>query len=267
MPSPYVTLAKVREKKPLVHHITNWVTIYDCANVVRAFGALPVMAHAKEEAADMAGISSALVLNIGTLTTDLIDSMLLAGKKANSASIPVVLDAVGAGATKFRSDETRRLLDKLEINVLKGNAGEMASIAGIKAEVRGVESISAGAKPEDICRQIAKDFGCTAVITGKTDVCASKSGVYFVENGHQMMGTVVGTGCMATSVIGAFCAVEKDYALASAHALSCYGIAGELAALKSNGPGSFKTNFYDEIYALDKGTIEKMAKVKFESKL
>ncbi len=266
MPSPYDTLAKVREKKPLVHHITNWVTIYDCANVVRAFGALPVMAHAKEEAAEMAGISSALVLNIGTLTSEIIESMLLAGKKANSNGIPIVLDAVGAGATKFRSDEVKLLLEKLEINVLKGNAGEMASIAGIKAEVRGVESISAGAKPEEICTQVAKEFDCTAVITGKTDVVASEKGVYLIGNGHPMMGTVVGTGCMATSVIGAFCAVENDYAMASAHALSCYGIAGELAASKSNGPGSFKANFYDEIYALDKGKIEKMAKVRFESK-
>ncbi|MFA5106192.1 MAG: hydroxyethylthiazole kinase [Candidatus Micrarchaeia archaeon] len=265
MQSPFDTLEKVRKQKPLVHHITNWVTIYDSANVVRAFGALPVMAHATEEAADMAGISSALVLNIGTLTRDVIDSMLLAGEKANEKGIPIVLDAVGAGATKFRNEQVSRLIGGLEISVIKGNAGELASIAGIKSEVRGVESISAGAPPEKICSKIAGELGCTAVITGKTDVSASKKGVYFIDNGHQMMGAVVGTGCMAASAIGAFCAVEKDCALASAHALSCFGIAGELAAKESKGPGTFKANFYDEIYNLDRAKVEKYAKVRFDA--
>ncbi len=265
MQSPFDTLQKVREAKPLVHHITNWVTIYDSANVVRAFGALPVMAHAKEEAADMSGIASALVLNIGTLTSDVIESMLIAGRKANDKGIPVVLDAVGAGATKFRNEQVARLIEGIKISVIKGNAGELASIAGIESEVRGVESISAGAAPDKICSKIAKELGCTAVITGRTDVSASRRGAYFIDNGHPMMGAVVGTGCMAASVIGAFCAVEKDYALASANALSCYGIAGELAAAESKGPGSFKANFYDEIAGLDREKVEKMAKVRFSA--
>jgi hydroxyethylthiazole kinase len=261
---PAELLAKVRSSRPLVHHITNWVTIYDCAAATRAFGALPVMAHAKEEAADMAGISSALVLNIGTLTPSLIDAMLLAGKAANAKGIPIILDAVGAGATLLRTKECKRLLSSLKVAVLKGNAGELASLVGIKSEVKGVESVSAEAKPEEIANAVAREYGCTAVITGKTDIIVGASGTYFVDNGCELMGCVVGTGCMAASAIGCFCAVEKDYALASAAALSCYGIAGELAAKKAGGAGTFKPLFFDEIARLDAGTVSSMAKVREE---
>src|SRR3989338_6933772 len=124
------TFEKVRTSKPLVHHITNWVTIYDCANMTRVFGALPVMAHAKEESADMAAIASSLVLNIGTLTQELIDSMIVAGKSANKKGIPVVLDAVGVGATKLRDEEALRLLNSIKIDIIKGNASEIAKLAG-----------------------------------------------------------------------------------------------------------------------------------------
>lgn len=131
-------LRKLRDEKPLVHHITNWVTIYDCANIVRAIGALPVMAHAKEEAADMAKIANALVLNIGTLTTELIESMKLAGKAANEKGIPIVLDAVGVGATKLRDDKAFELLNDLKIDIIKGNSSEIAKFAGENVQTRGV---------------------------------------------------------------------------------------------------------------------------------
>src|SRR3989339_600773 len=133
-------LKKVKEQKPLIHHITNWVTIYDCANIVRAIGALPVMAHAKEEAADMAKIASALVLNIGTLTNELIESMKLAGKAANEKGAPIVLDAVGVGATKLRDDKALELLKDLKIDIIKGNASEIAKLAGEDVQTKGVES-------------------------------------------------------------------------------------------------------------------------------
>lgn len=123
-------LEKVRTQKPVVHHLTNWVTIYDCANIVKVFGASPVMAHAKEEVADMAGIASALVLNIGTLTLDFVEAMLLAANSANSKGIPVVLDVCGAGATKLRDDACFRILDEVRIDIIKGNASEISRIAG-----------------------------------------------------------------------------------------------------------------------------------------
>lgn len=255
------TFEKVRKNKPLVHHITNWVTIYDCANMTRAFGALPVMAHAKEESGDMAAIASSLVLNIGTLTPDLIESMIVAGKSANRKGIPVVLDAVGAGATKLRDNEALRLLKEIKVDIIKGNSSEIARLAGMNVFTRGVESTKVEANLVDVAKDLAQKYGSTVVITGRQDIVTDGKKVYLVNNGHEMMGCIVGTGCMATSIIGAFAGVEKDYAKAAAHALATYGIAGELAAAKSKGPGTFKENFFDEVYNLDAKKIERGAKI------
>lgn len=252
---------KVRNNKPLVHHITNWVTIYDCANMTRAFGALPVMAHAKEEAADMASIASAVVLNIGTLTPELIEAMILAGKSANKKGIPVVLDAVGVGATKLRNDKAAELLNSIKISIIKGNASEIAKLAGENVVTKGVESTKVEGSLVEIARKLADERKSVVVITGKQDIITDGKRVYLVNNGHPMMGCMVGTGCMAASIIGAFAGVEKDYAKAAAYALSCYGIAGELAAAKSKGPGSFHEHFYDEAYNLTAEKVEKMARI------
>lgn len=252
---------RVKREKPLIHHITNWVTIYDCANITRAFGALPVMAHAGEESAEMAGIASALVLNIGTLTPALVRSMIMAGKAANERLIPVVLDAVGVGATKFRDDKALELLETVKISILKGNASEIARLAGKDVLTRGVEATRVDADLTDVAKKLAVSRGLTVVITGKEDIVTDGRTVFLVSNGHAMMGSIVGTGCMAASVIGAFAAVEKDFALASAAALVCYGIAGELAAANARGPGSFKNNFYDEVYNLDREKIERMQRI------
>src|SRR3989338_7247812 len=154
-------LKKVREEKPLVHHITNWVTIYDCANVVRAFGALPVMAHAKEEAADMAKIANALVLNIGTLTIELIESMKIAGKAANEKGIPIVLDAVGVGATKLRDDKALELLNELRIDIIKGNSSEIARLAGMQVQTKGVEATKVEANLVELARKLANEKKAT----------------------------------------------------------------------------------------------------------
>ena len=254
-------LDKVRQEKPLVHHITNWVTIYDCANITRAIGALPVMAHAKEEVEQMASISGALVLNIGTLTVDLVEAMILAGKKANEKKIPVVLDAVGVGATKLRDDKALEIMEKIHVDIIKGNSSEIGRLAGAKSETKGVEAISVEGNLVDIAKKLASERECTVVITGKEDVISNGNDVYICKNGHEMMGKFVGTGCMAASVIGAFAAVEKDYAKAAAAALACFGIAGELAARTSTGPGTYKEHFYDEIFNLDKDTITDMIKL------
>ncbi|MFC2154515.1 hydroxyethylthiazole kinase [Candidatus Altiarchaeota archaeon] len=255
-------LEKIREKKPLVHHLTNWVTIWDCAQVTRSFGALPVMAHAKEEVEEMVGLASALVLNIGTLTPEFIDSMIKAGKEANKNGTPIILDAVGAGATKLRTESAIRIIDEVELAVLKGNAGEIAVLAGAEAEVKGVESMGVEGDPVAISKSFAKERDFTVATTGKQDIVSDGKKTYLIDNGHAMMGSLVGTGCMAASVIGCFCAIEKDYAFASASAMACYGIAGELAAKKSAGPGSFKQTFYDEIASLDKQKIDEKIKVR-----
>lgn len=254
-------LEKVRKEKPLVHHITNWVTIYDCANMTRAFGALPVMAHAKEESGDMAKIASALVLNIGTLTPSLIESMIVAGMSANKSKIPILIDAVGVGATKLRDDKTFELLDKIKIDIIKGNASEIARLAGEDVKTKGVESSVVESNLIVVAKRLADERKTTVVVTGKEDIVTDGRRVYIIKNGHEMMGCIVGTGCMATSVIGSFAGVERDYTLAATAALSCYGIAGELAASKSNGPGSFKERFYDEVHNLTSEKVKRMVKI------
>ena len=254
-------LEKVREISPLVHHLTNWVTIYDCASITRAFGALPVMAHAKEECYAMAMLSSSLVLNIGTITSSMLDSMILAGKGANQMGIPIVLDAVGVGSTKYREDAVLRILDEVKISVIKGNASEIARLAGKKVKTRGVEASSVNFDLTEIAKKLAKERKMAVVITGKEDIVADKNRTYLVHNGDKMMGAVVGTGCMATSVIGAFAAIEKDYGFAASTALSCFGVAGELAGKKSSGPSSFKTFLIDEAYNLTSEKIREMEKI------
>jgi hydroxyethylthiazole kinase len=257
----YGILERVRERKPLVHHITNWVTIYDCANMTRTFGALPVMAHARDEVEEMASLAGALVLNIGTLTPELVDTMAAAGKAANRGGIPVVLDAVGAGATKLRTDSVLGLLRSIRVDVLKGNYGEVGVIAGAKAAVRGVESMGVEGDPVGIAKALARRLGNTVVMTGRRDIVSDGRATYLVDNGDAMMGSIVGTGCMAASVIGAFAAVERDYAKAAAAALACYGIAGELAAKGAKGPGSFMAAFYDAAYSLKRGDVGALLKV------
>jgi hydroxyethylthiazole kinase len=254
-------LEKVRKEKPLIHQITNWVTIYDCANITRAFGALPVMAHAKEESGDMALIASALVLNIGTLTPELIESMLVAGKAANEKGIPVILDAVGVGATRLRDNAVSTILEGIKVDILKGNASEIAKLAGENVTTRGVEATKVEANLIKVAERLAKKQNAVVVITGQEDIVSDGTKTYIVKNGHELMGKIVGTGCMTASIIAAFAAVEKDYAYASAAALSCYGIAGQLAAKKSMGPGSFRVNLFDEAYNLDRTKVEKLNKI------
>ncbi|MFZ2497497.1 MAG: hydroxyethylthiazole kinase [Methanosarcina sp.] len=251
-------LKTIRETKPLIHHITNWVTIYDCANMTRAFGALPVMAHAPEECADMTEISSALVLNIGTLTSEIIDAMILSASTANKKKIPVVLDAVGVGATKFRDEMAAKILDSVHIDIIKGNYSEIAKLAGENAETKGVEATSINADPEQVAKEFAKLRSSIVVMTGKKDIISDGKKIFIVKNGHEQMGSIVGTGCMAASVIGSFASVNLDYCVASRDALCYFGVAGELAAEKANGPGSFKVNLYDEVFNLSDEKVEKM---------
>ena len=257
----YPILEKVRAQKPLVHHLTNWVTIYDCANIVKVLGASPVMAHAKEESGDMAKLASSLVLNIGTLTPEFIDSMKIAAKSANEKNIPIILDVCGAGATKLRDEKCFELLDNVKINIIKGNASEVARIAGENVQTKGVDASEVEKDLIEIAASLAKERDCTVVITGKEDIIADKDRHLIVKNGHELMSHVVGTGCMTTSVIGTFAAVENNLVNAAAAGLCCYEIAAELAAEETNGPGTFKEKLFDNIYNLNKEQIEKMQKV------
>ncbi len=254
-------LEKVRAQKPVVHHLTNWVTIYDCANIVKVFGASPVMAHAKEEVADMASIASAVVLNIGTLTTDFVEAMKLAAAAANRKGIPVVLDVCGAGATKFRDEKCFEILDKTKVDIIKGNSSEIARIAGENVQTKGVDAASVDKNLQEVAAGLAKERSCTVIITGAEDIVADGKMVMRIKNGHPMMANIVGTGCMATSVVGTFAAIEKDLAAASVAGLVCYEVAAEIAAKDARGPGSFKERLFDAVFSLDAEMVNRMQKI------
>src|SRR5437868_3185362 len=168
-------LRTIRERRPLVHQITNYVVMNETANATLALGALPVMAHAPQEVKEMASVAGALVLNLGTLSEAWIHGRLLAGAAANRSGVPVVLDPVGAGATRYRTETARRLLDKLEIAVVRGNAAEIATLAGQEAEIRGVESVGAAAGPE-LAEAAARALGCVAAVTGPVDHVSDGAG-------------------------------------------------------------------------------------------
>src|SRR5947208_10290211 len=249
--APGATLRTLRERKPLVHQITNYVVMNETANATLALGALPVMAHAREEVEEMVALASALVLNIGTLSPPWVDAMILAGKAANGSGIPVVLDPVGAGATRYRTDTARRILDEVDVAVLRGNQGEVATLAGVAAEVRGVESMGAGEEPAELARAAARGLGLVASVTGRVDHVSDGQSVLAVANGHELLAAVTGTGCMSSAVTGCFLAAKHDESLeAAAEALAAFGVAAEDAAREAKGPGTFHANLYDALAAL-----------------
>jgi hydroxyethylthiazole kinase len=260
--SPGATLRTIRETKPLVHQITNYVVMNETANATLALGALPVMAHAREEVEEMVRLAGALVINIGTLSPHWVDAMLAAGKAANGVGVPVVLDPVGAGATTYRTETAQQILDEVRVAVLRGNAGEVATLVGVQAEVRGVESIEVGEETSDLARAAARNLGLVAAVTGAVDQVSDGERVLSVANGHELLAAVSGTGCMSTAITGCFLGAKQDEPLeAAAEALAAFGVAGEDAARDAKGPGSFHVNLYDALAALDPATLDDRAKI------
>jgi hydroxyethylthiazole kinase len=261
-PSPGTTLGELRRAKPLVHQITNYVVMNETANATLAIGALPVMAHAREEVEEMVGLASALVLNIGTLSEHWVDAMLAAGAVANARGIPVVLDPVGAGATRYRTETAERILASVDVTVLRGNAGEIATLVGVAAEVRGVESIGVGGDPAELAREAGSRLGLVASVTGPVDHVSDGERVLRVANGHELLGTVTGTGCMSSAITGCFLAAKPGDPLeAAAEALAAFGVAGEDAASGARGPGSFHVALYDTLWGLDPATLDGRARI------
>jgi hydroxyethylthiazole kinase len=262
MTDPGATLAAIRSARPLVHQITNYVVMNETANATLAVGALPVMAHAREEVEEMTGLAGALVINIGTLSPHWVDAMLLAGVAASQRGIPVVLDPVGAGATRYRTETAKRILDEVDVTVLRGNAGEVATLVGVQAEVRGVESIDAGGDPAALAAEAARTLGVVASVTGPVDHVSDGERTLAVANGHPLLGSVTGTGCMSSAITGCFLAGKSDAPLeAAAEALAAFGVAGEDAAVEARGPGSFHVNLYDALAALDPATLPGRARI------
>ncbi|SEN85435.1 hydroxyethylthiazole kinase [Amphibacillus marinus] len=236
----------VKNKVPLVHNITNQVVMNFTANGLYALGAAPVMAHEPMEVAEMSQNADALVLNIGTLTESLVEAMVIAGKAANEKGIPVVFDPVGVGATSYRNKAAKRILSTVKLSLIRGNAGEISALAGLKAEMRGVDA-TGEQNYEKIAKLAVETLNVPVLVTGKVDIVASHNQMIQVNNGVELLTKVTGTGCLLSSVTAAFLAVEADVVKAAVAAISFYTVAAELANEKVHGPGSFQVAFLDAL--------------------
>lgn len=253
--------AGVRSRHPMIHHITNSVVTNFTANITLAMGAAPVMAPSIAESPQMAALAGALLLNIGTITPDLLKSMVAAGRSANEKGVPVVLDPVGAGATELRTNAVKTLLSELRISVVRGNAGEVLSLAGMSGAVRGVDSLASGDGHDDLFSSFAAETGIVTAVSGETDFITDGTSWVKVFNGDPLMGRVTGTGCGATTAAACFTSAGPPLLQAVASGIICYNIAGEMASKTSQGPGSFVPRFLDLLYEIDGEVIESMTRM------
>ncbi|WP_296448288.1 hydroxyethylthiazole kinase [Rhodoferax sp. UBA5149] len=262
----WADVVAVRERSPLVHSITNLVVINFNANTLLAAGASPVMAHAHEEVADMVGIAQALVLNIGTLDPYWLESMRLALVAASGRRIPVVLDPVGAGATRYRNESVELLIHTALPTVVRGNASEIMSVAGAAVQTRGVDSGAAANDALGAAQALVQRTHGVVCVSGPTDhVLDARRRWARLSNGHEWMTRITGVGCSATALIGAFCAVQPDAWRATVAAMALLGVVGEVAAEKvmtrACGVGSMQVALLDELQLLDQSTFEQRLKL------
>jgi len=255
----------IRETQPLVQSLTNTVTINDVANVILHWGGLPVMADSPGDAGEMADLSSALLINTGQIPEGRVEAMHEAGRKANERGIPVVLDPVGVGSTPSRESVAESLLSEIEFTAIKGNYGEIAALTGVEAEVKGVESVGDYEDIERTASSLAESTDALVVASGVDDVVADADGAVRLAAGHEMLGEVVGTGCMLGATVATFCAALEDSHEAAVHSTLAFGLAGERAAdMEHAGPGSYRTNFRDAVADL---TAETVAEFDLEDQL
>jgi len=258
-------LAQVRLQNPLIHNITNIVVTNFTANGLLALGASPFMADAHEEVKDVAKMSGAVVLNIGTLNEHTIQSMLLAGQSANTNGVPVVLDPVGAGATAYRTKITNMLTDQIKFSAIRGNVAEIANVVGDEWSSKGVDAGEGDGDITALAQKAARILGCVVIITGKDDVISDGVTTYIASNGHPLLTKVTGTGCLLTSIVGAFLAVSEGAFLeAAVEAISFYGVAAEIAAqlTASLGPGSFQMELLNQLALVTPDVYKEMSKIK-----
>jgi hydroxyethylthiazole kinase len=259
----WAAVQNIRKQAPVIHNITNYVVMNTTANALLALGASPVMAHAEEEMADMVGIASALVINIGTLSKEWVKSMFKAAEHAAKRGIPIVLDPVGAGATSYRTRTARDLLGTVKHAILRGNASEIMAVCGEGTKTKGVDSLEASQDAVSAAQSLHESLGVIVCISGESDYIVGGKEMLVVRNGHPMMTRVTGLGCTATALCGAFAAVTSDPAKAAAQAMAVMGIAGEIAAERAEGPGSLQMHFLDTLYRLTEEDITR--RVRLES--
>ncbi len=254
---------KIREEAPLVHNITNYVVMNTTANALLALGASPVMAHAIDEVEDMVGIARAVVINIGTLSRLWIDSMIKAVHAAKDRNVPIILDPVGAGATRFRTETAHRLLKEAPPTIIRGNASEIRALYHAEGLTKGVDSRHGSEEALDASRILSQRYGCAVSVSGAVDIIVQNEKIIRVSNGHPMMPRVTGLGCTASALTGAFAAVNPSPLAAAAHAMVIIGIAGEIAAEHSRGPGSLQLHILDALYQLTESDIHQRLKIEW----
>jgi len=257
----YISIESIRSKSPVVHNITNYVVMNNTANALLAIGASPVMAHAEEEVEDMVNIASALVINIGTLSERWIRSMFKAAHQARKKGIPVILDPVGAGATAYRTKTARELINNEPPTIIRGNASEIMALYDDASRTKGVDSATSSDAAIDTAKTLSEIHKCVICVSGPTDYIIDKNNIIKIKNGHPLMSRVTGLGCTASALCGAFAAAEKKPFIATVKAMALMGIAGEMAADISAGPGSLQTNFLDILYRLKENDIKTHLKI------
>lgn len=257
----FKSVEDIRAQSPLIHNITNYVVMNNTANALLAIGASPVMIHAEEEVEDMAAMAGALVINIGTLSAPWVRGMFKAFAKAMSSGVPVVIDPVGAGATPYRTGTVWDLIRAGRPTIIRGNASEILALTDNRLKTKGVDSIAASDDALYAARSISKTCRCAVCVSGAVDYVVEEERLVKIANGHPMMPRVTGLGCTASALCGVFAAVERDPLTATAKAMAVMGIAGEIAAEQSPGPGSLQMHLIDALYRLTKEDIERRLKV------
>lgn len=240
-------LRAVREQKPLVVNITNYVVMNSTANALLAIGASPIMAHSRQEMAEMMSFAGALVINIGTLDEPWIERMTYAIEQANVNNKVVVLDPVGCGASQLRTQTSRRFAELADSLLIRANASEVIAMAGEVSKVKGVDAMDSSTAALSAAATLVDTYHCNVVISGETDYVVGKESTFALNNGHAIMPTVTGMGCTLTALTGAFAAVGEVTGIAAAAVM---GVAGEIAAQTAKGPGSFQVSMLDSLYLL-----------------
>ncbi|MCA1945577.1 MAG: hydroxyethylthiazole kinase [Desulfovibrio sp.] len=248
-------LDAIRTRGPFVVSITNYVVANTTANALLALGASPAMTHARKEVAEMTALCQALVVNMGTVTDAYLEAIPPAWESARDHHVPVVLDPVAAGATALRRNLARELLRRYIPAIIRGNASEILFCAGEQSTAKGPDSLQHTAEAEDAAIRLARDKGCTVCVSGEVDFLTDGTRALRLFNGHALMPRVTGLGCTATAVCAAFAAVQPDAFLAACHAMAVMGIAGEMAAEQSAGPGTLQLHLYDCLYAMQQADI------------
>lgn len=260
----YDLLDRLREKKPVIHHITNLTTINDLANIVLSWGAAPVMANSIQEVEEVVQKSDSLVLNTGMLSDPQFEAMLKAGITANKKAIPIILDPVGMGLSSFRSKKIRELLNNIKPQVIKGNSAEIINLSGANANLKGIESAGNNSNLLERAKITAQKYNCIVVTTGKEDLITDGLVSYSVMNSSPLMKNIIGTGCMTASTLACFLAIHSNPLEACINGLLAYKIAAENASkrLDVRGPGTFKSALFDEVFNLHVNSLKTNAKIR-----